>query len=154
MSENGNTDRRKSADQRGRETMLPGADGRSGNTPSYPDANNPEAIPMPLNLGEVVATEVLARGGMGMTFLGILRDDSNKRVVVKIPLTAESQLLDRFKNEIRILSQLSHPNIVRFIEAGESDIPIGTETRKLPWLAMEFVSGSSLRATLKQKPNT
>jgi len=151
MSETGNDERRKSADQRGRETMLPGGDGRSGNATPYSGVKNLEEISLPLNLGDVVATEVLARGGMGITFLGNLNSDSGTRVVVKIPLTAESHLLDRFKNEIRILSKLSHPNIVRFIQDGESDIPIGTETRKLPWLAMEFVSGASLRATLKQK---
>ncbi|MEI6390744.1 MAG: serine/threonine-protein kinase [Verrucomicrobiota bacterium] len=103
-------------------------------------------------LGTIRVTEILAKGGMGMTFLGTMLNDSSQRVVVKIPLTAESDILDRFKIEVRILSDLSHPNIVRFIEAGESDILIGNETRKLPWLAMEYVSGSGLRATLKQKP--
>jgi len=108
-------------------------------------------IVLPLVLNNICITEVLAKGGMGRTFLGTMVSDPNQQVVVKIPLTAEDHLLDRFKNEIRILSQLNHPNIVKFYEDSEGDIPIGNETRKLPWLAMEFVSGDSLRKTLKNK---
>ena len=139
-------------DQRRAETLLPGGQTPNPSNVPTPSSVSPgQEIALPLDLNNIRITEVLAKGGMGITFLGTMANDPNQRVVVKIPLTAEDHLLDRFKNEIRILSQLDHPNIVHFIEAGESDIPIGNETRKLPWLAMEFVSGASLRATLKQK---
>jgi serine/threonine protein kinase len=126
-------------DERRAETLLPG-----GQTPEpakdfVPSPPDPTAeISLPLDLGTIQVDQVLAKGGMGMTFLGKPAKNSDLRVVVKIPLTPETHLLDRFKNEVRILSQLDHPNIVRFVDAGESDIPFSAGTRKVPWLAMEF----------------
>lgn len=88
---------------------------------------------------------------MGITLLGVRTEEPPQRVVVKIPITAEPRVLERFTNEIRILSDLEHPNIVRFIQAGETDIPFPQGDRKLPWLAMEYLSGDSLRAILKKQ---
>jgi serine/threonine-protein kinase len=140
-------------DERRAETLLPGSQAPEPAKDFTPSpADSAAEISLPLDLGTILVTEVLARGGMGITFLGTAVKDSNRRVVVKIPLTPETHLLDRFKNEVRILSQLDHPNIVRFVDAGESDIPFNKDTRKLPWLAMEYVSGASLRAMLKKQP--
>lgn len=88
---------------------------------------------------------------MGVTFLGSLASDASQRVVVKIPLSADGSIVERFKNEVRILASLNHPNIVRFIGSGEAEITVGAQQRKLPWLAMEYLSGQSLRALLTQK---
>jgi hypothetical protein len=142
------SDRRLKADLRRAETMLPAADGRPA-PPQTLNIGNAEAISLPLDLGEVVATEVLARGGMGITFLGHLASNSQK-VAIKIPVNADANLQERFRNEVRLLSGLNHDQIVRFVAAGEAEISLATEKRNLPWLAMEFIPGQSLRARLKQ----
>ena len=149
MSEEKHNERRLKADQRRAETMLLGVDG--GTAPTTPTANigNPEAFSLPLDLGEVVATEVLARGGMGITFLGHLVSNS-QQVAIKIPLNPDLNLQQRFRNEARLLAGLNHEQIVRFVAAGETEISLGNEKRILPWLAMEFISGQSLRAALGQ----
>ncbi|MCA9563181.1 MAG: serine/threonine protein kinase [Myxococcales bacterium] len=48
----------------------------------------------------------------------------------------------RFFSEARILSTLSHPNIIRVIDAGEHE--------GCPYYAMEFIRGTSLRGLLKR----
>ena len=148
MPEEKDNERRLKTDLRRAETMLPRVDGRSAPTPT-PNIGNAEAFSLPLDLGEVVAMEVLARGGMGITFLGHLASNS-EQVVIKIPLNADTNLQERFRNEARLLAQLNHDQIVRFIAAGESEISLADEKHKLPWLAMEFIPGQSLRAKLSQ----
>ncbi len=143
---------RQGAYDRRAETLLPGDLSTQPGPALPPSPAGPEAdIPLPLDLDNIQVNEVLARGGMGITFLGVRTKGSPQRVVVKIPITAEPRVLERFKNEIRILSGLKHPNIVRFIQAGETDIPFPQGARKLPWLAMEYLSGDSLRAILKKQ---
>jgi hypothetical protein len=148
MSEKRDTDRRLKADLRRVETMLPRVDGRPAPTPTS-NVGNAEAFSLPLDLGEVVATEVLARGGMGITFLGHLTSNS-QQVAIKIPLNADTNLQERFRNEARLLAGLNHEQIVRFVAAGETEISLANEKHKLPWLAMEFIPGQSLRAKLNQ----
>ena len=149
MSEEKDNERRLKADLRRAETMLPRVDGGTAPTTPTPNIGNAEAFSLPLDLGEVVATEVLARGGMGITFLGHLASNS-QQVAIKIPLNADLNLQQRFRNEARLLAGLNHEQIVRFVAAGETEISLGNEKRILPWLAMEFISGQSLRAALGQ----
>ena len=129
--------------------MLPGTATRSAPTSLTPSAGSPDEFSLPLDLGEVVALQVLARGGMGVTFLGCLKSNS-QQIVIKIPLNADANLLERFRNETRLLEGLRHDQIVRFVAAGETEIVLANETHMLPWLAMEFIPGQSLRLKLKQ----
>lgn len=140
-------------DQKKAVTLIPGGITPDGPQNFPPKDVVPEAeIKLPFNLGNILVKEVLAKGGMGMTFIGNLAKDPSKRVVIKIPLTQEIGLLERFKNEVHILSKLDHPNIVRFVASGENDIQFQSSSRRLPWLAMEYVSGASLRLLLKKQP--
>ena len=129
--------------------MLPKPDGRSSANSADATIENATAISLPLDLGEVVATEVIARGGMGITLLGFVASDQQK-VAVKIPLNADANLQERFRHEIKLLAGLEHEKIVRFVTAGEAAIPYDGGTHELPWLAMEFIPGQSLRAALTQ----
>jgi len=98
--------------------------------------------------GRVAHYQVLAeigRGGMGVIFRA--RDSKlNRDVALKCPwprLAADASVRERFLREARAASQLSHPNIVPIFQI--------LNWSGLPWLAMELVEGSSLRALLKEQ---
>ena len=64
-------------------------------------------------------------------------------VAVKVLDLASSTAIERFRREVRVLSQLSHPAIVRYITHGETD-PRVTEWREL-YLVTEFLEGETSR---------
>jgi serine/threonine-protein kinase len=69
----------------------------------------------------------------------------DREVALKCPHPADASDPDRhrrFKREGRAAAGLSHPNIVQVYEVFEAD--------GVPWIAMELVDGSSLRATLER----
>src|SRR4051794_19489108 len=62
--------------------------------------------------------------------------------VLKSDIATDTQILDRFKNELRLARQITHRNVARLYEfhrAGDS-----------VYLSMEFVDGESLRALLQR----
>lgn len=93
-------------------------------------------------LGKWVIFKELGRGGMGRVFLA-QEEIGGRQAALKIlagELAQEVGFLQRFKLEIETLSQLSHPNIVQFYEAGfEND---------MYFYAMEYVEGQSLEEIL------
>jgi non-specific serine/threonine protein kinase/serine/threonine-protein kinase len=79
----------------------------------------------------------LASGGMGSVYLAERADgDFEQRVAIKVVRGGFGSrlLLDRFREERRILAALEHPNIARLLDGGT------TETG-LPYVAMEYVEG-------------
>jgi predicted Ser/Thr protein kinase len=87
---------------------------------------------------------VLGRGGMGVVYRA--RQEGLDRVVaLKIlssRLAADREFVERFEREAKALARLNHPNIVAVHDAGiESGIP---------YLAMEYVEGESLRKLLSE----
>ena len=93
-------------------------------------------------LGKWVIFKELGRGGVGRVFLA-QEEIGGRQAAIKIlagELAQEIGFLQRFKREIETLSQLSHPNIVQFYEAGyEND---------MYFYAMEYVEGQSLEEVL------
>ncbi|HYT74912.1 MAG TPA: serine/threonine-protein kinase [Vicinamibacterales bacterium] len=82
----------------------------------------------------------LATGGMGSVYLAEREDgDFRQRVAIKIVRGgfANSFLLERFREERRILASLEHPNIARLLDGGATDTG-------LPYVVMEFVEGESI----------
>lgn len=77
------------------------------------------------------------RGGMGQVYEAVSEDpELRRRVALKVirrGMDSEDLLL-RFRAERRILAQLDHPNIARFLDAGM------TEDGR-PYFAMEYVDG-------------
>ncbi|HET7694168.1 MAG TPA: serine/threonine-protein kinase [Vicinamibacterales bacterium] len=82
----------------------------------------------------------LGAGGMGSVYLAE-RDDGEfgQRVAIKIVRGGFGSpfLLDRFREERRILASLDHPNIARLLDGGTT--PAG-----LPYVVMEFVEGEPI----------
>jgi serine/threonine protein kinase len=70
---------------------------------------------------------------------------SGRAVALKVltdPLGGERE---RFLREVRVLSDLKHPAIVRYVAHGETQ-------EHEPWLAMEWLDGETLGARLSREP--
>jgi len=85
-----------------------------------------------------------------MATVWLARDLRHERsVAIKIlhPELAGAIGIDRFLREIRLTAQLQHPNIVPILDSGVLEVPEG----RLPWYAMSFLEGESLRARLARE---
>src|SRR5690349_23877536 len=86
----------------------------------------------------------VGRGGNASIFGAHRADGTEVAIKVLHPELAVSVAADRFLREIRYASQLDHPHIARLIDSGETDY--------LPWYVMPFLTGDSLRQTLRRAP--
>jgi serine/threonine-protein kinase len=80
----------------------------------------------------------LGRGGMATVYLA-QDEELGRPVAVKLPpehLVQDEDFRARFVREARLSGRLSHPNVVRVYDAGDSD--------GRPFIVMEYVPGSSL----------
>ncbi|HYT90655.1 MAG TPA: serine/threonine-protein kinase [Gemmataceae bacterium] len=97
------------------------------------------------HLGKWVIYKELGRGGMGRVYLA-QEEIGGRQAALKIlaaELAQDVGFLHRFQREIETLSQLSHPNIVRFYESGMEN--------GLYFYAMEYVEGQSLEEILHEQ---
>ncbi len=81
----------------------------------------------------------LGTGGMSTVFLA--RDDTLERwVAVKVmhrEISDQPDQIERFRREARAVAQLSHPNVVAVIDAGEDG--------GFPYIVFEYVEGETLK---------
>jgi serine/threonine protein kinase/beta-lactam-binding protein with PASTA domain len=93
--------------------------------------------------GRYQVEQVVARGGMATVYLAMdIRLE--RKVALKIihpHLASDSSFREKFIREARIAAKLSHPNLVNVFDQGEDG--------DLAFMAMEFVSGITLRDALK-----
>src|SRR6185295_17674662 len=79
----------------------------------------------------------IGHGGMGTVYLAE-RDDEHyhQQVAIKLikPGLGGDAIRKRFRNEMQILADLSHPNIARLLDGGET-------IDGVPYLVMEYVEG-------------
>jgi serine/threonine-protein kinase len=97
------------------------------------------------SLGDAYSIErELGGGGMARVFLATDRTLS-RSVVVKVlpPETAAGVSIDRFKREIAVAAQMTHPHIVPLFTAGDAN--------GLPWYTMPYVDGQALRDRLTRE---
>ncbi len=99
---------------------------------------------MRLSKGEQVGpyevVDLLAQGGMGESYHAVDRS-SNQHVVLKVPygnMIGDLATYGRYEREAKIGEKLHHPNIQRFLAAGQ--LP-GTG----PFMVLEYVDGESFR---------
>ena len=87
----------------------------------------------------------LSSGAFG-TVYGVIGEDNN-RYALKESKNFNKTNKGRFEREIKILSQLNHPNIVKIIQWNiEGDPP-----NFIPYYIMEYLSGGSLRQHMEEK---
>ncbi len=91
----------------------------------------------------------LGQGGMASVWLARDRHDG-QLVAIKVlhDELAGAIGVDRFVREIRLTERLHHPSIVPILDSGV--LPATTEP-SLPWYAMPFIPGESLRASLSRE---
>jgi CheY-like chemotaxis protein len=104
-----------------------------------------------LHAGDVLAGRyevvgVIGRGGMGVVYQARDRE-LDEEVAVKMLrrelLSGDEAVLERFKTEIRLARRISHRNVVRTHDLGESD--------GVYFVTMEFVRGLTLRELLETR---
>jgi hypothetical protein len=140
---------------------FPGADASitatvpSGNAPAYPPPPKRSSFqpalqpsrgearfaPGALIMERYRIGSLLGRGGMGEVFRA---DDLTLGQPVALKFLPEAMidrvLLERFRNEVRIARRISHPNVCRVHDIGETDNQV--------FLSMEYVDGEDLSSLL------
>ncbi len=119
-----------------------------GTVPEPAEAQNGRKLPRPgdvVDRVEVVAE--IARGGMAAVYAvrrtGIGGFDKILALKAMLPhLADEAQPVERFLDEARIASQISHPSVIHVLDVGTHD--------GLPYLLMEFLRGQSLSSTARK----
>jgi serine/threonine protein kinase len=95
--------------------------------------------------GRFEVRRILARGGFATIFDGSDRR-TQKPCAVKIfrqELSEKSWMARRFQHEVSALQQIQHPNVVGIYGHGETPA-------RSPYLAMELVTGKTLRDLLRE----
>ncbi len=119
--------------------------GRVGATPAPGAARAHEPQVGQLFAARYEIQSVLGQGGMGIVYKARDRDLDDVVAIKTLrgdALSADPTLLDRFKQEIRLARRITHPNILRTHDLGE--------TNGLRYLSMEFVKGITLKALVEQ----
>ena len=92
----------------------------------------------------------LAAGGAGEVYEAEDRELGD-RVAVKVlhPVVAEGAgSLERFKREIHLARQVTHPNVCRIYDVGRHARPMGADTY---FLTMEFLEGTTLSQRIRER---
>lgn len=95
----------------------------------------------PRKFGKYHLLAPLAQGGMGALYLAVTGDkgfESLLCIKTVLPHLADKEYVARFRDEAKIVVQLSHGNLIPVFDAGQVDGEL--------FLAMEFVKGKDLRA--------
>ncbi|MBI2566036.1 MAG: protein kinase [Candidatus Schekmanbacteria bacterium] len=110
-------------------TTVPASD------PAAPLPPEPADWRFPERLGPFVVERRLGQGGMGIVFRG-RHERTGEAVALKTLRAANEHAVASIRREIRALSRVSHPGIVRIVAHGVDG--------GLPWFAMELVEGQTL----------
>ena len=100
----------------------------------------PEATPSLPKIPGYRLLNLVGRGGMGRVYRAVQIEDK-QQVVRALKLLAgehsRPQLRQRFEAECRVLAELDHPGIARYIASGRSD-------EGLPFAVMEYIEGEPI----------
>ncbi len=103
-------------------------------------------LPAGLEIGSRYRVKsLLGMGGMGAVYLvhdqGLDRDVALK--LIRTDIAEDADVLARFKREIQLSSRVTHPNVLRVFDLGESE--------GVKFLTMQFVDGRDLSTILKKQ---
>ena len=110
--------------------------------------NDRQSLPVGAGVGQCFGRyeiqRVVGAGAFGIVYLAA-DSQTNESAAIKVPrreVLFEKEKLKRFTTEATLVSELNHPNIVKFHEA-DVDSPV-------PWLATEWCDGSDLATWLQR----
>src|SRR5438067_7842286 len=86
----------------------------------------------------------IGAGGMSTVYRA-LDETLQRRVAIKLlntEVVTDSDQLERFRREARAVAQLSHPNIVGVIDAGEDE--------GRPYIVFEYAEGETLKERIRR----
>ena len=97
------------------------------------------SVRQPERIGPYVIKSRIAQGGFGVVYLAEQMHPIRREVALKVvrPGFDIAQVLSRFEAERQALARLTHPNIARILDAGQ------TEDER-PFFAMEYVPGGRI----------
>ncbi|MBX3081588.1 MAG: protein kinase [Anaerolineae bacterium] len=107
-----------------------------------PAVKNPSAL-TGQHLGDYEVLDVIGRGGMGEVYKGFHNGQIVALKVLPDEMNPTDDAIERFQREVRTLSTLQHPNIVKFYGAAIDHKP--------PYMVLEYVEGRTLRDYLREK---
>jgi len=122
--------------------------------PLHPDQPAPtRTMQMPsleLSAGKVFAgryevVEELGRGGMGRVYK-VLDKQINEEIALKLlkpEIAADGNMIERFRNELKIARKITHKNVCRMHDINEEE--------GAPYITMEYVAGVDLKSLVKSK---
>ncbi|MGD9606279.1 MAG: Stk1 family PASTA domain-containing Ser/Thr kinase [Leucobacter sp.] len=102
--------------------------------------------------GRYAIGEYIGQGGMSTVYRGT-DTKLGRQVAIKVMrahLAGDEQFRTRFRQEAQSASRLSHPSIVRVLDAGDDLIQAGEGPQRLPFIVMEYVDGQNLRELTAQ----
>lgn len=111
-----------------------------------PNSISPLPGSLSMSTPTIIHKELLAVGGMGEVYKGVLAETGQTVVIKQIKselIAAHPELLLRFQREAESLRQLNHPNIVKILAT--------IADPKEPAIILEYVPGGSLRELLDQQ---
>jgi Protein kinase domain len=116
----------------------------SGRSTPHPGSQMPGFLPGQVLVGRYRIVAALGKGGMGEVYRA---DDLTLGQAVALKflppqLAQDNARLARFRNEVRVARQVSHPNVCRVYDIGEADSQL--------FLTMEYIDGEDLAALLKK----
>jgi serine/threonine-protein kinase len=97
--------------------------------------------------GRYTIERELGRGGMATVFLA--HDRATTEVALKLlnPDLGSTLGADRFRREIRVASQLQHPNILSVLDSGVATIASGVD---FLWFTMPYIQGANVWERFEQ----
>ena len=108
--------------------------------PEIQNSNSQVPEPLPEFIAHYRILQRLGKGGMGEVFLAEDTKQHNRKVALKVLLSAltnDPNRIRRFKQEARAVLALNHPNILTIYEIGEWN--------ESQYIATEFIEGETLR---------
>ena len=95
--------------------------------------------------GRYQILNILGVGGMGAVYQA-LDIELNRTIALKVirpDLAGNQAIIDRFKQELILATQVTHRNVVRIYDLGEAD--------GMKFITMEFVEGQDLRSLIHER---
>ena len=102
-----------------------------------------ELIPGTTFAGRYRVCDELGRGGMGRVYKALDRE-INDAVAIKIldpQISVDEMMIERFRNELKLARRISHKNICRIYDLGNSG--------GIYFITMEYISGNDLKSIIR-----